>query len=81
MLIAIAPMWGDSDLPPELVTLAHAVKTGVQAAGGTYLDVKDPLHGKPALMAGAVDPDDAGYAAISKAVEPKLAAVLPQTRP
>lgn len=77
VLIAIAPMWGDSDLPPGLATLSQAVKGAVRAVNGTYLDIADPLHGRPALMADAVDPDDEGYAAITKAVEPRLARVLP----
>jgi acyl-CoA thioesterase-1 len=77
VLIAVAPFWGDSDLPTELVTLADAVKTGVTDAGGTYLDIADPIHGHPDFMADAADPNDQGYASIAAALEPELAPLLP----
>jgi lysophospholipase L1-like esterase len=77
VLIAVAPFWGDSDLPPEMVTLGQQVEQGVTDAGGTYLDVPDPIHGHPAFMADAADPDDQGYAAIAAALEPQLTPLLP----
>ena len=76
-LVAVAPMWGDSDKPPEVVAVGQAVKSAVTAAGGKYLDIADPIHGHPGLMADAGDPDDDGYAAIAAALEPKLKALLP----
>jgi acyl-CoA thioesterase-1 len=75
-LIAVAPMWGDSDTPPELGPIAAAVKQYVTAAGGTYLDVADPIHGHPDYMGSAADPNDKGYAAIAVALAPKLRALL-----
>lgn len=77
VLIAIAPFWGDSDLPPEMTALGNAVKQGVTAVGGTYLDIPDPIHGHPGFMADAADPNDRGYAAIAAALEPQLALLLP----
>jgi lysophospholipase L1-like esterase len=77
VLVAIAPFWGDSDLPPELTALGDAVKRGVTDVGGTYLDIPDPIHGHPSFMADAADPDDQGYAAIAAALEPQLALLLP----
>ena len=77
LLIAVAPFWGDSDLPPEMIALGVAVKQGVTAAGGTYLDLPDPIHGHPSFMADAADPNDQGYAAIAAALEPLLVPLLP----
>jgi lysophospholipase L1-like esterase len=77
VLIGVAPFWGDSDLPEELVALADAVKQGVTDAGGTYLDIPDPIHGHPDYMADLADPNDKGYAAIAAALEPELAPLLP----
>jgi lysophospholipase L1-like esterase len=78
VLVAVAPFWGDSDLPPELKTLSGAVEKAVTGAGGRYLDVADPIHGHPDFMADAGDPNDRGYAAIAAALAPKLAALLPR---
>lgn len=75
-LIAIAPMWGDSDLPPELADLGDAVRAAVSSVGGHYLDIADPIHGHPSYMSDDADPDDAGYAAIARALEPALRALL-----
>jgi lysophospholipase L1-like esterase len=76
-LVAVAPMWGDSAKPPEVVAIGQAVKGAVTAAGGKYLDIADPIRGHPGFMANAGDPDDNGYAAIAAALEPKLKALLP----
>ncbi len=77
-LVAIAPFWGDSDLPPEMVALSNAVRKAVTDAGGTYVDITDPVHGHPNYMADDADPNNQGYAAIAAALEPKLAGLLPQ---
>ena len=78
VLIGVAPFWGDSDLPPEMVSLATAVNKGVTDAGGSYIDIEDPIHGHPNFMADAADPNDKGYAAIASALEPQIALLLPQ---
>jgi lysophospholipase L1-like esterase len=77
LLVAVAPFWGDSDLPPSMVSLGNAVESGVTAAGGTYLDVPDPIHGHPSFMADLADPNDQGYAAIAAALAPELQPLLP----
>lgn len=77
VLIAVKPFWGDSDLPPAMVALAAAVKQGVTAAGGTYLDLPDPIHGHPSFMADLADPNNQGYAAIAAALVPQLQPLLP----
>ena len=77
VLVAVAPFWGDSDLPPEMVALSAAINKGVTAAGGSYLDVPDPIHGHPGFMADDADPNDKGYAAIAAALEPQITLLLP----
>ncbi len=76
-LVAIAPFWGDSDLPAALQTLGQRVKDAVIAVHGTYVDIEDPIHGHSEFMANDADPNDAGHAAIAAALKPKLAALLP----
>lgn len=75
-LIAVAPWWGDSKPRAELAAVAAGVQAAVQSAGGTYLDLADPLLGHPDWMADDADPNDAGYAAIAAALEPALTARL-----
>jgi len=78
VLVAVAPMWGDSDPLPALKDLAAEVKKAVTAAGGKYLDIPDPVNGHPEYMADAADPGDNGYAAIADAIEPALSPLLPK---
>jgi lysophospholipase L1-like esterase len=78
VLIAVAPFWGDSDLPPEIAALGDDVYQGVTDAGGTYLHLEDPVHGHPEFMADDADPNNQGYAAIAAALEPLLAPLLPR---
>ena len=75
-IVAVAPMWGDSDAPAELAPVAAAVQQYVTASGGTYLDVADPVHGHPDYMGSAADPNSRGYRAIATALLPKLRALL-----
>lgn len=75
-LVAVAPLWGDSDEPSALETIGKGVKDAVTAVGGTYLDLPDPIHGHPDFMADDADPNDKGYAAIAAALRPKLKPLL-----
>lgn len=77
-LVAVAPFWGDSDQPPALAAVAKAVKAGVLAAGGHYLDIADPLHGHPEWMADGADPNNRGYASIATAIAAKLGPLIPR---
>jgi acyl-CoA thioesterase I len=71
-LIAIAPLWGDSDHPAKLQPIAAAVKAAVAAGHGSYWEVPDPLHGHHDWMANEADPNDRGYAALAAALVPRL---------
>jgi lysophospholipase L1-like esterase len=77
VLVAVAPFWGDSPPRPLLATIAASIKSAVLAVGGRYMNLPDPLRGHPKWMADQADPNDAGYAAIAKAIKPVLAASLP----
>ena len=77
-LLAVAPWWGDSPHPPKLAKVDAAVRAGVEAAGGTYLDTPDPLVNHPAWMADAADPNNRGYAAIAQVMTGALRSQLPR---
>jgi len=77
-IVAVAPWWGDSTHPSVLDSIGSAIKDGVTAAGGTYLDIDDPLVGHSDWMANAADPNDKGYQAIAESLEPKLQPLLSQ---
>jgi lysophospholipase L1-like esterase len=77
-IVAIAPWWGDSPHPAKLHKVDAAVRTGVEGAGGTYLDPPDPLRGHPSWMADAANPNDRGYAAIARSVTAALRPLVPR---
>jgi acyl-CoA thioesterase-1 len=77
VLVAVAPWWGDSPHPRRLRVLDAPIRDAVQAAGGHYLDLPDPLVGHPNWMADDADPDDAGYAALARTLAPALRPLLP----
>jgi lysophospholipase L1-like esterase len=72
-IVIVAPMWGDSAEPSTLRKLATNLKRDAAAVGATYLNLPDPIRGHPNEIATAARPNDAGYAAIARALEPKLA--------
>lgn len=76
-LIAVAPMWGDSDKPAALAPVTSAVQSAVDLVHGHYLKVADPIHGHANYMSDEADPDDTGYAAIAAALTPRIQALLP----
>jgi lysophospholipase L1-like esterase len=77
-VIAVAPMWGDSQAPPALHRIAHAVHRAALGAGVNYLSVADPIQGHPGFMADAAHPDDRGYAAIASLLDRRLAPYVPR---
>ena len=75
-LVALRPFWGDSVHPSDLTPVDEAVRSAVKAAGGTFLDVGDPLRGHRRWMADLADPNDRGYRALAGALAPRLKAAL-----
>lgn len=81
VLVAVAPLWGDSPPLPALAPIAASIRAAVRAAGGSYLAINDPLRGHPRWMADLADPNNAGYAAIEGALEAPLGALLVAAHP
>ena len=75
-LIAVAPFWGDSAPPGVITAVAGDVHAAVDAAGGKYLALDDPLRGHADYMADVANPNDQGYAAIAAALAPALLRAL-----
>jgi lysophospholipase L1-like esterase len=78
VLVAVAPWWGDSVPRGALATIAVSIRQAVEAVGGTYLALPDPLLGHPGFMADLADPNNSGYAAIAAALGPKLRPLIPR---
>jgi lysophospholipase L1-like esterase len=83
-LVAVSPVWDDDVPPEELEELGQVVRSQVQDVGGTYLDVGQPLQGRPDLVgADGVQMDDAGHAVVASEVQEAMAeaGLLPITAP
>ncbi|MBB3676962.1 SGNH/GDSL hydrolase family protein [Modestobacter versicolor] len=79
-IIAISPLWSDGAPPDELALVAEAVRVGVTGAGGSYLDVGQPLQEHPEwVIDDGIHPDPTGHAAIADAVNARLDALPPTT--
>jgi lysophospholipase L1-like esterase len=68
-IIALSPIWDDRPVPAGLLTMRTAIAREVTKVGGTYVDIGDPLFGRPDLVStdNRVLPSDAGHAAIASA--------------
>lgn len=74
-IVALSPLWDDDPAPASLANIVTAVQAGVEAVGGTYIDIGQPLKGHPEMVIDdGVHPNDAGHAAIAAAVKDALAA-------
>ena len=68
-IYATSPLWDATPPPAALRLIAQSVRDSVTAAGGTYLDIGQPLTGKPDLIIpDGIHPNDAGHAAIAAAI-------------
>ena len=67
-IYAESPVWDSSTPPAVLATLAADVQANVGRVHGTYLNVGQPLAGKPAdIISDHVDPDHAGHVLLAAA--------------
>ena len=74
-IYSTSPIWDDRPPPAQLKQIQAAVRTAVESVGGTYIDIGEPLQGKPKLVAkDGVHPNNLGHAAIAHAVEVALSA-------
>ena len=72
-IFVVSPTWGNDPAPQGLTNVISIVMAEAMRAGVTYLDIGEPMFGQSSMM--AVDgwhPNDAGHAAIAKAVEKAL---------
>lgn len=68
-IIATSVIWDDDPVPAALPGMCATVQSAVQAVGGTYVNLADPLLGHPEYIASdGVHPNDAGHAAIAAAL-------------
>ena len=69
-IVGITPFYDAQTPPDRLAAMAAEVRSAVQAVGGTYLDIGDPLLDQPQdISADGVHPNDSGYAALAQAIE------------
>ena len=72
-IFVVSPTWGNDPAPQGLTDVISIVMAEAKRTGVTYLDIGEPMFGHSSMM--AVDgwhPNDAGHAAIAKAVEKAL---------
>jgi acyl-CoA thioesterase-1 len=75
VIYATSPLGDDDPAPRSLVSMGAAVDAAVTNVGGEYLDLGQPLAGRPELITGdGVHPNDDGYALIADTLVPLLPA-------
>jgi acyl-CoA thioesterase-1 len=81
LIVALSTIWNDDpDVPDDTAVTSDALRDAVEAVGGTYIDIGQPLVGHPEwLQSDDVHPTAGGQRAIEAAVSSALqgAAVLP----
>lgn len=76
-IIAISPLWDASDTPARLSEITAEVQAAVEAVGGTFVDVAQPLEGNPELIAdGGVVPSDEGHTVLFETIRDALEPVV-----
>lgn len=73
-IYVVNPWWDLRPVPSSLPAQTSAVQDAATKADVVYLDTKQPLVGKPDLMAaGGTNPNDAGHALLAKTVAEAIA--------
>ena len=81
-IVAVSPLWSADRTPPNISILGAIVESAAAKVDGTYLDIGQPLLGRPDLMfRDGVHPNDAGHRAIASAVGEALIEVAVEPRP
>lgn len=76
-IIAMGPIWDASASPARLAEIANDVRTAVEAVGGTFADIGQPLAAQPDLIgADGILPNDAGYAKLSATITAAVAPLI-----
>ena len=75
----MGPIWDASQSPTRLLEIANDVRTAAEAAGGTFVDIGQPLAEQPNLIgADGILPNDAGYAKLSATIAPTVTPLVTQ---
>ena len=75
-IVGLSTLWGSTVPQAELAQVNAQVKVAVTDAGGTYLDIGQPMEGHPELMqADDVHPTAAGQAVLATTIEHALGPV------
>jgi lysophospholipase L1-like esterase len=73
-IVAISPIWDAGPAPLGIARLRADVAAAVLSVGGTYVDIGEPLAGRPEWLAkDRVHPNERGHAAIADSVIAGLA--------
>ncbi len=68
-IVAVAPLGDDTPVPEGLARIRSEVEESVEAVGGVYLDIGQPLAGKPELVRDdGVHPNGRGHKAIAEKI-------------
>jgi lysophospholipase L1-like esterase len=72
-IIATSPLGDDDPAPTSLTSMGATIETAATKAGGTYIDLGQPLAGRTELITeDGVHPNDDGHAAIADRLVPLL---------
>lgn len=68
-IVGISSIWNDTEVPDQMYTINHQVRTAVRAVHGRYLDIGQPLAGHRSwLQEDDVHPTAAGQRILAKAI-------------
>ncbi|GGF10711.1 hypothetical protein GCM10011399_00650 [Subtercola lobariae] len=77
-IIALSAFWGDTTAPPQLDSVDSALVIAANATGATYVDIGQPLAGRPDLMqSDDVHPTADGLRMLGEAISSDLALEAP----
>jgi acyl-CoA thioesterase-1 len=73
-IYATSPLTDEGAAPESFQDLARTIQEAAELNGATYLDLGQPLEGRPELIAkDGVHPNDDGHAAIATSIQPPAA--------
>ena len=72
-IVVISPLWRASEYPDSLTRMSRVLRRNAAAAGVEWIEVGNPLEGKPQLFtADGVHPTAAGYRVLADTIAKKL---------
>lgn len=81
-IVAVAPTWDGTKIPASFSQLSQQVKTSALAIGADFIDIGQPLQGRPDRLVGSgMYPNDAGHKALAQSVASALNAKTSKVPP